>query len=76
VREAERTACALHFRTIFCEKNLPEQAWGVAQSERHIPSAAKAAVDFVAVAARLKPCPFKTKFKPGYHSILGEEIRA
>jgi hypothetical protein len=32
----------------------------VGQFERHIPPAAKAAIDFAAVAARLKPCPFKT----------------
>jgi hypothetical protein len=27
------------------------------QFEKHIPSTAKAAIDFVAVTARLKPCP-------------------
>jgi hypothetical protein len=30
------------------------------QFERNIPSAAKAAVDFATLTARLKPCPFKT----------------
>src|ERR1019366_5030734 len=31
----------------------------VGQIERHIPPAAKAAIDFAAVTARVKPCPFK-----------------
>jgi hypothetical protein len=32
----------------------------VVQFERNIPAAAKAAIDFAAFTARLKPCPFKT----------------
>jgi hypothetical protein len=37
-----------------------------------LPSAAKAAIDFAALTARLKPCPFKAKSRPEFfRSLLG-----